>query len=112
MENSIDRAAEIAALNDRFRQTFVGGDVIFTVGARALGEHQSLIPLMKAVQTHVPELGDDPYGERDFGALTFAGEKIFWKIDYYDQTKRSLSPDPADPKVTCRVLTIMRADEY
>ncbi|MBQ8676948.1 MAG: DUF3768 domain-containing protein [Alphaproteobacteria bacterium] len=38
--------------------------------------------------------------------------QIFWKIDYYDKTLRYLSNDPADPKQTVRVMTIMRADEY
>ncbi|MGF1620436.1 MAG: DUF3768 domain-containing protein [Rhodomicrobiaceae bacterium] len=112
MENSFDRAAEIAALNDRFRRTFTGGEVVLTAGVRALAASGSLIPLFKAVQTHVPEAGNDPYGERDFGSLPFAGTTIFWKIDYYDLDRHGLSPDPADPSVTCRVLTIMHADEY
>ena len=53
---------------------------------------------------------NDPYGEHDFGSLKVAGEKIFWKIDYYDE---SLSKwcDPLDPDCQ-RVLTIMLAEEY
>jgi hypothetical protein len=112
MENTFDRAAQIATLNDRFRRTLTGGDVVLTAGVRALAASGSLIPLLKAVRMHVPEAGNDPYGERDFGALPFAGTTIYWKIDYYDLERQCLSPDPADPSVTCRVLTIMRADEY
>ena len=41
-----------------------------------------------------------------------AGERYFFKIDYYDKNTEFGSPDPADPAVTTRVLTIMRADEY
>jgi hypothetical protein len=37
---------------------------------------------------------------------------VLWKIDYYDRSRRYHSPDPADPKLTVRVLTVMRADEY
>ena len=37
---------------------------------------------------------------------------IFFKIDYYDRTLTHHSPDPADPAVTERVITIMLADEY
>jgi len=56
--------------------------------------------------------GDDPYGERDFGAFNLAGEQLIWKIDYYDRMLRGASPDPTDPAVTRRVLTLMLASDY
>ena len=40
------------------------------------------------------------------------GEDHFWKIDYYDHALENGSENPADPEITRRVLTIMRADEY
>jgi hypothetical protein len=55
---------------------------------------------------------NDPYGEHDFGKIEIEGESYFWKIDCYDKSLESGSPDPSDPAVTTRVLTIMRADEY
>jgi hypothetical protein len=55
---------------------------------------------------------NDSYGEHDFGSLNLAGETLFWKIDYYDRTLSFGSEDPADPAVTCRVLTVMLASEY
>ena len=39
-------------------------------------------------------------------------ETLFWKIDAYDRALEWGSPDPADPRVSRRVLTIMLASEY
>jgi hypothetical protein len=55
---------------------------------------------------------NDPYEEHDFGLFEVEGETIFFKIDYFDRTLTHHSPDPADPAVTERVITIMLADEY
>jgi hypothetical protein len=55
---------------------------------------------------------NDPYGEHDFGAFEHEGQRIFWKIDYYAPDMEHGSEDPADPKQTVRVLTIMLASEY
>jgi hypothetical protein len=44
--------------------------------------------------------------------LEVNGTMIFFKIDYYDQTLKSQSPEPTNPAVTERVMTIMLADEY
>ena len=55
---------------------------------------------------------NDPHGEHDFGSFDLAGDKFFWKIDYYDFTLEFGSDDPADPSKTTRVLTLMLAAEY
>ncbi len=55
---------------------------------------------------------NDPYGERDFGSLTVKGHVVMFKIDAYDLDLHYASPDPADPDVTCRVITLMLAEEY
>ena len=55
---------------------------------------------------------NDPHGEHDFGLIAAARQQVMWKIDYYDRSSVGHSPDPADPAVTNRVLTIMLAEEY
>jgi len=55
---------------------------------------------------------NDPHEEHDFGAFDADGHKVFFKIDYYDESLTYHSPDPADPSVTRRVITIMLAEEY
>ena len=55
---------------------------------------------------------NDPFSERDFGSIQLGENTIFWKIDYYDIDLHMHSPDPSDPTVTARILTIMLAEEY
>jgi hypothetical protein len=105
-------AGRIRDLNDAFRRTFCGGRIMLTAGVAALGE-QEQVAILDAVRTFADFDGDnDPHGEHDFGSFEQADQDYFWKIDYYDLACVYGSADPADPTVTTRVLTIMRADEY
>jgi hypothetical protein len=58
------------------------------------------------------DTGNDTHGEHDFGSIEYCDVRYFWKIDYYDLQLNGGSPNAADPTVTRRVMTIMRADEY
>ena len=111
----------IRALNDEFRTTFIGGRIIITPGIQELlGREDTEILvnlkftiLAKALMEFDSFTEDnDPHREHDFGAFEFDGEKLFFKIDYYDNALDFGSPDPSDPSVTTRVLTIMLASEY
>jgi len=108
-KSNTDRIRE---LNDAFRRTFVGGAVMITAGIEAMPLDQRRALLQKVRTFEAFGEDNDPHGEHDFGAVDEAGERYFWKLDYYDRTMESGSPDPTDPSVTTRVLTIMRADEY
>ena len=104
--------AKVGALNDAFRKTFVGGQVVMTIGVNALSKEllTEVIGKVRAFGTFTAD--NDPNNEHDFGSFDVGGDKFFWKIDYYDTLLEFGSPDPSDPAVTKRVLTIMRADEY
>jgi hypothetical protein len=102
----------IRALNDQLRTTGQGGDLVVTRGIAAL-EVDAKASIFAAVQTFDRFTTDnDPHGEHDFGLIEIAGERIMFKIDYYDRSMTGHSPDESDPNVTRRVLTIMLANEY
>jgi hypothetical protein len=109
---TVSAADCIRALNDDFRRTFVGGMVMITAGVEAMPieERRALLAQVRAFDAFTDD--NDPHGEHDFGAIDEGGVRYFWKIDYYDRATEMGSPDPTDPDVTTRVLTIMRADEY
>ena len=126
---AIASTACVRALNDAFRRSFAGGQVVETPGVVELPEVDRIalllavrrfssfdpnrIALLLAVRRFSSfDPNNDPHGEHDFGAVEVGGQRFFWKIDAYDRALLGGSPDPADPAVTTRVLTIMRADEY
>ncbi|MEP3180398.1 MAG: DUF3768 domain-containing protein [Lentilitoribacter sp.] len=108
---------QIADQNDRFRQgdPNIPGTRFITAGI----DH-----LLKRSETPVAEIallvtqfddftdGNDPHKEREFGAFQFNSNKCFWKIDYYDLDYSMGSDDPSDLSKTCRLITIMLADEW
>ena len=106
------RAAAIRALNDRLRQTLQGGTLLVTAGIVALGAdaQAEIIAAVRAFDAFGPD--NDPWAEHDFGSIEVAGERAFFKIEYYDLTRAMHSEDPADPSKTERVMTIMLASEY
>ena len=122
----LSRSERIARLNDRARQAMgLAYVAVATEGFRALSEaDQSRVrELVETFDAFAPD--NDPYGERDFGAICLEGEghwtttrparsaeTVFWKIDAYDRELRYGSEDPANPATTRRVLTIMLASEY
>jgi hypothetical protein len=102
----------IRALNDKLRQNLPCGTAVMTPGIAALGR----VAIDRIVKT-IAAFDDfchanDPHQEHDFGSFDAEGETIMFKIDYYDKTMTYHSPDPADPSVTERVITIMLAQEY
>ena len=107
-----DETAAIRDLNDKLRQRFEGGQVLMTQGVNALAGNT-----LAQVLLAIPDFDDftednDPYGTHEFGAVQIAGETVFFKIDAYDENMEYGSPNPADPEVTRRVMTVLHASEY
>ena len=106
------KTARIAALNDELRQNFAEGIAVMTPGIAALGA-EAVARIVKTVAVFDDFChANDPHEEHDFGAFDADGQQIFFKIDYFDETLTCHSPNPADPSVTKRVITIMLAEEY
>ena len=112
------KTALTARQNDAFRTGMVvggcpfPGTVVTTSGVsdRGRGFVTDAI-LAAAFDTEFSE-DNDPWGTRDFGTITVQGERLYWKIDYYDADREYGSDDPSDPVLTHRVLTLLFPSEY
>ena len=106
-------ANEIARLNDRYRREGKGhGRTMITRGIAAEGDVfvAKVLAAVKAFDAFTAD--NDPHHEHDFGALEVDDVRVFWKFDLFDPTLSFGTEDPTDERLTCRVLTILRADEY
>jgi hypothetical protein len=109
MPNTTDRIRE---LNDDLRKTLIGGLAVVTPGIAALGQEavERIVRTIAVFDDFSHE--NDPHQEHDFGSFEVDGRNIFFKIDYFDKSMQLHSPDPSDPSVTERVITLMMAEEY
>lgn len=106
------KTLRIRTLNDTFRTILVGGKTLFTMGIQALGvgSVQGIVRKVQTFNDFTPD--NDPHGEHDIGAIEHNGQKVFWKIDYYDENLEFGSEEPWNTEKTTRVLTVMLAEEY
>ena len=103
---------KIAELNDKLRNTFVGGRVVMTAAVDALPADVKARVILAVQSFSKFDADNDPHHEHDFGSFAIDGEKFFFKIDYYSRDMEGGSEDPSDPEKTTRVLTIMFASDY
>ena len=103
---------DIATLNDNFRRSFINGEVLLSAGIAAMSSEDkaNIISLVQNFNDFTPD--NNPYSENDFGTFDYKGEKILWKIDYYDLKNKYHSEDPSNPYITNRILTIMKVFEW
>lgn len=107
---------KIRSLNDQVRTAgpMPGKHVLWltTPGVNQLGSDAVAAAIQSVRSFDRFDQANDPHGEHDFGSFVLDGERLFWKIDYYDRDLTGGSPDPADEAATRRVITIMLASEY
>lgn len=106
------RAERIARLNDTLRTRGGGGNLTATAGVRSLPDFDPVALAMALANYAAFDHENDPHGERDFGDINLFNADLFWKIDYDDLEQKFGSEDPADERVTARVLTVMLVSEY
>ena len=101
-----DTRSQVAILNDQFRKKGLG--VHLTCGAQSVQDLPGLLQAIKEFNTFNED--NDPWKEHDFGRLDWHGDKVFWKIDYYNETLDEWE----DPLLgSCRrIMTVMLAEEY
>ncbi len=106
-----NRQAGIRQLNDTLRRTGEGGRVLVTASVAALPPDQQAAILAAVVAFDAFDDDNDPYAEHDSALLDVEGRLVGFRIDYYGLDLTMHSPDPADPAVTRRVVTIMMAED-
>ena len=94
--------AKVIELNDQLRTTFKGGRVqisrsVYELDPKLRG--RALWVLSKYKKFHAES-------EHDWGTFTFGGYAFEWRIEYRSATGVGASPDPVDPDLTFRVLTL------
>lgn len=101
-----DTRTQQAILNDKFRNSGLG--VVLTGGVQSVRDLNGLIQAIRKYDNFTPD--NDPYLEHDFGSLNWYGDKVFWKIDYYNAEMNEWE-DPTSPDCN-RIMTVMLANEY
>ena len=103
----MNKRARIIELNDQLRTTFKGGRVQMTPAV------YNLDPQLRgrALWTMARRNEFDDTSEHDWGVMIFAGHAFEWHIEYRGADGTGVSPDPADPDKTFRVLTLCVAED-
>ena len=77
-EDFAEKTARIRQLNDEFRTAGQGGLVMMTHGVQQLGvmRHAQIVQAIRCFDGFNAD--NDPHGERDFGAIETAGQRLFF----------------------------------
>lgn len=119
--STAETARIVATQNDAFRKAIGGettetpvpeGRVVMTRGIfeRDAAFQSALIAAVVAYDDFNTDC--DPHGWHEMGVIEIDGEKVWFKIDLYDEAYEYGSSDPTDPRFTRRVLTLLFPSEY
>lgn len=85
--------------------------VVMTQGVAQSEHREDIITAVRQYKFTKNDLGNNPYGENDFASFVVAGQKYYFKFDYYAPSM-DYGADVYNDDEVVRVLTIMRSDEY
>ena len=98
----MNKRMRIIELNDQLRTTFKGGRVQMTPAVHDLDPQLRGRALWAMARSNK----FDNTSNHDWGVMIFAGYAFEWRIEYRATDGTRVSPDPADPGKTFRVLTL------
>ncbi|WP_372578623.1 DUF3768 domain-containing protein [Ruegeria hyattellae] len=107
--------ALIAQQNDAFRKRQPeGGEGMFvqTTAIDNMGPSFVAACLAQIVTYDGFTEDNDPYGTREMGFMDVMGQKVWFKIDLYDENYQYGTSAPTDLTKTRRVLTILFPSDY
>ena len=107
-----ERIAEIRRLNDLFRTTFRGGEIVLTASVAELPDMVKAAALQMVADFKDFNEENDPFEEHDYGSFDHCDREVWFKLDYYNLAMDAASEDPADPAKTKLVLTIGLACDW
>lgn len=109
---TIDTRLKVRLLNDFLRKTFLGGKIVMTASVAALDEvvRAEVLNRVKLFNDFTED--NNPHGENDMGFFEVRGGTYWFKIDYLDRAMEYGSPDPSNPQVTTRLMTIGEQSDY
>jgi len=84
-QNEDDEKTRIRNLNDSFRASGQGGRIVSTQGIQQLSSVDQAAVFEKIRVFDACTQANDPHGEHEFGSIEYGGEKILFRIGYYDQ---------------------------
>ena len=100
------RNEETARRNDIAR--LLSLNVVLTNGVAKLPDLEGLLRAVRTYNDFTEKT--DPYQAHDMGFFEWRGERVIWKIDYYNPELTCFEDPLSD---TCkRIVTIMLASEY